>query len=217
MRRKFYEPHVNDSSRLATTTIEEIAWLRASYIRQSVRVRIPKLGQATPRAIGHYGRRTLQFVGAVAPPPMGKSKLGEAISSALSRPAVLNCFLDEAASRSTQHRRTRHLSSDHHSRERSVRRFRRRRSHLGHHRATLLTTINMNDADPTAWLTEMLKRLAGDLPNRKKSTASCRGTTPPDRSQLTAYNIRAPFAGCWTTSQAGLSPPIRSCFATLGA
>ncbi len=52
--------------------------------------------------------------------------------------------------------------------------------------ATLLQTAKMNNVDPVAWFTQTLERIDNAWP-RAKSTHSCRGTTPPERPRLVAY------------------------------
>lgn len=166
VRRKFYELHVNGSSRLATTTIEQMTRLWA--IEEGVR------GQAAEARVKLRREQSAAVVAELfsswereLPRLSGKSKLAEAIRYALSRRTVLERFLDDGR-----------IEIDSNIVERAIRPQTITRKNAlfagsdGGGRtwatiATLLTTAKMNGVDPNAWLTQTLERLAADWPNSK--------------------------------------------------
>jgi transposase len=166
VRRKFYELHVNDSSRLATTTIEQMTrlWALEEAVRGQdpearVKLRREQSAAVVAELFSSWEREL--------PRLSGKSKLAEAIRYALSRRAVLERFLDDGR-----------IEIDSNIVERAIRPQTITRKNAlfagsdGGGRtwatiATLLTTAKMNGVDPTAWLTQTLERLAGGWPNSK--------------------------------------------------
>jgi transposase len=164
IRRRFYELHISDSAKVATTTIEHMAGLWD--IESRVRGKTPDERRAA---------RQETSVGIVAdlfrlwqdtlPRISGKSKLAEAIRYAISRRATLERFLSDGR-----------IEIDSNIVERAIRPQTITRKNAlfagsdGGGRtwatlATLMQTAKMNDIDPQAWLTQTLQRIANGWPN----------------------------------------------------
>ena len=164
VRRKFFELHVNESSPLATRTVEAMAllWIVEDDIRgrdAPVRADIRRQ-QSTPIVAQLFALWEKEL-----PRLSGKSKLAEAIRYALSRRVVLERFLGDGR-----------IEIDSNIVERAIRPQTITRKNAlfagsdGGGRtwatiATLLTTAKMNGVDPFAWLTQTLERLAAGWPN----------------------------------------------------
>lgn len=177
VRRKFFELHVNESSRLATQTIE--AMVPFWQIEDEIRGCNPEHRRAVRQ------QRTRPLLDALfalwareLPRLSGKSKLAEAIRYALARRAVLERFLDDGR-----------IEIDSNIVERLIRPQAITRKNAlfagsdGGGRAwatiaTLLTTAKINGVDPYAWLKLTLERIAAGWPNR-------------DLDQLMPWNYQA--------------------------
>jgi transposase len=163
LRRRFYELHVNGSSRIATRTIEVMADLWR--VEAEVRGSSPAAREAARRD------RSAAIVAdlfnlweAELPRIPGKSKLAEAIRYAISRREVLGRFLLDGR-----------VEIDSNIVERAIRPQTITRKNAlfagseGGGRtwatiATLLQTAKLNDVDPLAWLTQTLQRIANRWP-----------------------------------------------------
>src|SRR5246127_4330314 len=163
VRRRFYELHVNESSRLATQTITTMAalWKVEEDIRGKDPATRGKARQEKPAAIV---ARLFELWETELPRLSGKSKLAEAIRYAISRRAALECFLSDGR-----------VEIDSNIVERAIRPQTITRKNAlfagsaGGGRtwatvATLLQTAKMNDVDPHAWLTQTLERIAQGWP-----------------------------------------------------
>jgi transposase len=164
VRRRFYELHVADSSRLATTTIERMThlWKVEETVRGShsdVRA-AARQETSTPIVADLF-----ELWQDALPRISGKSKLAEAIRYAISRRPALERFLSDGR-----------IEIDSNIVERAIRpqAITRKNSLFagsdGGGRtwatiATLLQTAKMNDVDPQAWLTQTLERIANGWPN----------------------------------------------------
>jgi transposase len=165
VRRKFYELHANESSRLATQTIE--AMTRLWQVEDEIRGQNPhhrciarqKHARARVNDLFALWQREL-------PRLSGKSKLAEAIRYATARRTVLERFLDDGR-----------IEIDSNIVERLIRPHAITRKNSlfagsdGGGRAwatiaTLLTTAKINNVDPYAWLKLTLERIAAGWPNR---------------------------------------------------
>ena len=158
-RRKFYELHASDSSKIATETVELMAklWQVEETARgQSPDARVAAR-QATSAAVVtelfSLWQKTLPRIS-------GKSKLAEAIRYATSRRSIFERFLTDGR-----------IELDNNIVERAIRpqTITRKNSLFagsdGGGRtwatiATLLQTAKMNNVDPQAWLTQTLERIA---------------------------------------------------------
>jgi transposase len=164
VRRRFYELHINDSSKLATTTIERMTQLWE--IEEKVRGKEPDVRTAARQEASVAIVADLFKLWQDALPRIsGKSKLAEALRYAISRRATLERFLTDGR-----------IEIDSNIVERAIRpqTITRKNSLFagsdGGGRtwatiATLLQTAKMNDVDPLAWLTQTLERLANGWPN----------------------------------------------------
>ncbi|MDE2075387.1 MAG: IS66 family transposase [Alphaproteobacteria bacterium] len=165
VRRKFYELHANESSRLATQTIEAMAplWQIEDEIRGHSSEHRSAIRQQRSRAIVH---ELFTLWERELPRLSGKSKLAEAIRYALSRRPVLERFLDDGR-----------IEIDSNIVERLIRPQAITRKNAlfagsdGGGRAwatiaTLLTTAKINGVDPYAWAKLTLERIAAGWPNR---------------------------------------------------
>jgi hypothetical protein len=134
LRRRFYELHLNGSSRLATQTVTTMAelWKIEGDIRglapqrawPPVSIGLPPLWPSCSIS----GKTELSRIS-------GKSKLAEAIRYATSRRKVLECFLTDGRDRDRfQYRRAGDPASNNHAQERAVRGQRRWRPDMGNHR-----------------------------------------------------------------------------------
>lgn len=163
VRRKFYELHVNGSSRLATQTVKAMAalWKVETEIRgldPAARANI-RQEKSTAIVAGLF-----ELWGKELPRLSGKSKLAEAIRYAISRRAALERFLTDGR-----------IEIDSNIVERAIRPqtiTRKNSLFAGSHGggrtwatiATLLQTAKMNDVDPHAWLAQTLERIAQGWP-----------------------------------------------------
>ncbi|THV10580.1 IS66 family transposase [Rhizobium rhizophilum] len=163
-RRKFYELHASDSSKIATETVELMAKLwevEAAARGQSSDARVAAR-QATSAAVVMelfaLWQKTLPRIS-------GKSKLAEAIRYATSRRSIFERFLTDGR-----------IELDSNIVERAIRpqTITRKNSLFagsdGGGRtwatiATLLQTAKMNNVDPQAWLTQTLERIAKGWPS----------------------------------------------------
>ncbi|MGE8106558.1 IS66 family transposase [Allorhizobium sp. NPDC080224] len=163
-RRKFYELHASDSSRIATETVELMAKLwevEAAAQGQSPDGRVAA-SQATSAAVVNelfaLWQKTLPRIS-------GKSKLAEAIRYATSRRSIFERFLSDGR-----------IELDSNIVERAIRpqTITRKNSLFagsdGGGRtwatiATLLQTAKMNNVDPQAWLSLTRERIANGWPS----------------------------------------------------
>jgi transposase len=159
VRRRFYELHVNESSRLATQTVTTMAGLWE--IEADIR------GQDPEMRVKARQEKSAAIVAALfdvwdkeLPRLSGKSKLADATS----RRTALERFLSDGR-----------IEIDSNTVERAIRPqtiTRKNALFAGSHGggrtwatiATLLQTSKMNDVDPHAWLTRTLKRIAQGWP-----------------------------------------------------
>jgi transposase len=120
LRRRFYELHLNGSSRLATQTVTTMAalWKIEGDIR----------GLAPAARMDARQQRSAAIVAELfnlwemeLPRILGKSKLAEAIRYATSRRKVLECFLTDGRRDRFQYRRAGDPASKNHAQERAVR------------------------------------------------------------------------------------------------
>ena len=163
LRRRFYELHINGSSRIATQTVTTMAELWS--IEEAVRCQ-----SAAARATARQDRSAVivaelfRLWETQLPRISGKSKLAEAIRYATSRRTALERFLDDGR-----------IEIDSNIVERAIRPqtiVRKNAIFAGSDGggrtwatiATLLQTCRMNDVDPLAWLTQTLERIANRWP-----------------------------------------------------
>jgi transposase len=163
-RRKFYELHASDTSKIATATIERMTELWR--VEDTVR------GHSPPARAAARQKTSAAIVAdlfslwqATLPRISGKSKLAEAIRYAVTRRAIFERFLTDGR-----------VELDSNIVERAIRpqTITRKNSLFagsdGGGRswatiATLLQTAKINDVDPLAWLTQTLQRIANGWPN----------------------------------------------------
>jgi transposase len=163
VRRRFYELHVNESSRLATQTITTMTalWKVEEDIRGKDPATRVKARQERSAAVV---ARLFELWETELPRLSGKSKLAEAIRYAISRRAALERFLSDGR-----------VEIDSNIVERAIRPQTITRKNAlfagsaGGGRtwatiATLLQTAKMNEVDPHAWLTQTLERIAQGWP-----------------------------------------------------
>jgi hypothetical protein len=163
-RRKFYELHAAESSKVATETVERMAklWQIEETVRgQSPEARVAARQQTSAAVVAELfalWQKTLPRVS-------GKSKLAEALRYAISRRAIFERFLTDGR-----------IELDSNIVERAIRpqAITRKNSLFagsdGGGRswatiATLLQTAKMNNVDPVAWLTQTLERIANGWPS----------------------------------------------------
>ncbi|MGO9392297.1 IS66 family transposase [Rhodoblastus sp.] len=165
LRRRFYELHVDDSSSLATVTVERMKDLWA--VEDQVRGMTPDDRSAARRQssapivaeLFALWEKELTLIS-------GKSKLAEHIRYALERRASFELFLADGR-----------VEIDSNIVERAIRPQTITRKNAlfagsdGGGRtwatiATLLTTAKMNGVDPFGWLKQTLERIANGWPNR---------------------------------------------------
>jgi transposase len=163
LRRRHYELHISDSSKVATQTIKIMAELWE--VEEEVRGRDPDTRMAARQ------ERSAAIVAdlfklweAELPRISGKSKLAEAIRYAAARRAALERFLSNGR-----------IEIDSNIVERAIRpqTITRKNSLFAGSEgggktwatiATLLQTAKMNNVDPLAWLTQTLERIANRWP-----------------------------------------------------
>ncbi len=156
VRRRFYELHVNESSRLATQTVTTMAGLWA--IEADIR------GQDPATRVKVRQEKSAKIVAALFDLWEKELKLAEAIRYATSRRAALERFLSDGR-----------IEIDSNTVERAIRPqtiTRKNALFAGSHGggrawatiATLLQTAKMNTVDPHAWLTQTLERIARGWP-----------------------------------------------------
>ena len=165
VRRKHFELHINESSTLATQTVEAMAPLW--QIEDEIRGQSPEYRRAVRQL---RSRAIVDNLFALwereLPRVSAKSKLAEALRYGLARRRVLERFLDDGR-----------IEIDSNIVERLIRPQAITRKNAifagsdGGGRAwatiaTLLTTAKINDVDPYAWLKLTLERLAAGWPNR---------------------------------------------------
>ncbi len=164
VRRKFYELHINDSARLATTTIERMTrlWAVEETVRgQDPAVRAAARQETSATIVAELFNLWEDALARIS----GKSKLAEAIRYATARRATLERFLTDGR-----------IEIDSNIVERAIRPQTITRKNAlfagsdGGGRtwatiATLITTAKMNNVDPLAWLTQTLERIANGWPN----------------------------------------------------
>jgi len=163
LRRRFYELHVNGSSRIATRSVTTMAelWTIEAEIRGKDPATRTKARQERSAAIvtGLFKLWETEL-----PRISGKSKLAEAIRYATSRRGVLERFLADGR-----------VEIDSNIVERAIRpqTITRKNSLFAGSEgggstwatvATLLQTAKMNNVDPLAWLTQTLERIANRWP-----------------------------------------------------
>ncbi len=190
-RRKFYELHVAESSKVATETVDRMAklWQVEETVRgQSPDARVAARQQTSEAVVAELFALWQQTLPRIS----GKSKFAEAIRYAISRRAIFERFLADGR-----------IELDSNIVERAIRpqAITRKNSLFagsdGGGRswatiATLLQTAKMNNVDPLAWLTQTPERIANGWPSSEIDALS-RGTTPAERPQLAAY------ASAWQT------------------
>jgi len=165
LRRRFYELHVADVSRIATATVEQMSVLWA--IEAEIRGKHPATRQAIRQA------RSAPVIAALfslwhteLPRIPGKSKLAEAIRYATRHRAGLERFLADGR-----------LDIDNNPVERAIRPqtiTRKNALFAGSDGggntwatiATLLATARLNEVDPYAWMKLTLERIASGWPNK---------------------------------------------------
>ena len=134
VRRRFYELHVNESSRLATQTVTTMAGLWEI----EADIRGPRLS--------------------------GKSKLAEAIRYATSRRTALERFLSDGRIEIDSNTVERAIRPQTITRKNALFAGSHGGGRTWATIATLLQTAKMNDVDPHAWLTQTLERIAQGWP-----------------------------------------------------
>lgn len=164
VRRKFYELHVSEGSKLATATIERMVPLWA--VEEAVRGHSPQ---------ARANRRQQQSAPIVAqlfslwekelPRLSGKSKLAEAIRYALSRRQALERFLADGRIEIDSNIVERAIRPQTITRKNSIFAGSDGGGRTWATIATLLTTAKMNGVDPFVWLAQTLQRLADGWPN----------------------------------------------------
>ena len=164
VRRKFYELHVSEGSKLATTTIERMVPLWA--VEEAVRGQSP---QARANRRQEQSARIVAELFALwekqLPRLSGKSKLAEAIRYALSRRRALERFLADGRIEIDSNIVERAIRPQTITRKNSIFAGSDGGGRTWATIATLLTTAKMNGVDPFAWLAQTLQRLADGWPN----------------------------------------------------
>jgi len=163
-RRRFYELHANDSSKVATATIEKMGalWAIEEKVRgQSSDVRVAARQEASAAVVADLYKLWQDTLPRIS----GKSKLAEAIRYALHRREAFEQFLHDGR-----------IEIDSNIVERAIRpqAIIRKNSlfagNAGGGRtwatiSTLIQTAKMNGVDPLAWLTQTLERIAAGWPS----------------------------------------------------
>ena len=162
-RRRFYELHANDSSKVATATIERmgVLWSIEEKVRgQSPEVRVAARQETSAAVVADLYKLWQDTLPRIS----GKSKLAEAIRYALSRREAFEHFLHDGR-----------IEIDSNIVERAIRpqAIVRKNSlfagNAGGGRtwatlSTLIQTAKMKKVDPLAWLTQTLERIAAGWP-----------------------------------------------------
>jgi transposase len=163
-RRRFYELHANDSSKVATATIEKMGalWSVEEKVRgQSPDVRVAARQEASAAVVADLYKLWQDTLPRIS----GKSKLAEAIRYALNRREAFEQLLHDGR-----------IEIDSNIVERAIRpqAIVRKNSlfagNAGGGRtwatlSTLIQTAKMNEVDPLAWLTQTLERIAAGWPS----------------------------------------------------
>lgn len=163
-RRRFYELHANDSSKVATATIEKMAalWSIEEKVRvQSPDVRVAARQEASAAVVADLYKLWQDTLPRIS----GKSKLAEAVRYTLNRREAFEQFLHDGR-----------IEIDSNIVERAIRpQATVRKNSLfaenaggGRTWATLSTLIQsakMNEVDPMAWLTQTLERIVAGWPS----------------------------------------------------
>lgn len=165
-RRRFYELHAAGDSRVATTTVERMADLWK--LEAEVRGKSPEARAAARQAVSvPIVAELFSLWQKTLPRISGKSKLAEALRSAIARREIFERFLTDGL-----------VELDSNIVERAIRpqTITQKNSLFagsdGGGRtwatiATLLQTSRMNNVDPVAWLTQTLERIANQWPSAK--------------------------------------------------
>lgn len=162
-RRRFYELHANDSSKVATMTIERmgVLWSIEEKVRgQTPDVRVAARQETSAAVVADLYKLWQDTLPRIS----GKSKLAEAIRYALSRREAFEHFLHDGR-----------IEIDSNIVERAIRpqAIVRKNSlfagNAGGGRtwatlSTLIQTAKMNEVDPLAWLSQTLERIAAGWP-----------------------------------------------------
>lgn len=163
-RRRFYELHANDSSKVATATIEKMGalWSIEEKVRgQGPDVRVAARQDASAAVVADLYKLWQDTLSRIS----GKSKLAEAIRYALNRREAFEQFLHDGR-----------IEIDSNIVERAIRpqAIVRKNSlfagNAGGGRtwatlSTLIQSAKMNEVDPLAWLTQTLERIAAGWPS----------------------------------------------------
>ena len=165
VRRKHFELHVNESSKLATQAVQAMAALW--QIEDEIRGQSPEhrraIRQQRSRAIVHdlfaFWERELPRLSA-------KSKLAEAIRYGLARRRALERFLDDGRVEIDSNIVERLIRTQAITRKNAIFAGSDGGGRAWATIATLLTTAKINGVDPYAWLKLTLERLAAGWPNR---------------------------------------------------
>lgn len=163
-RRKFYELHVAESSKVATETVERMVWHVEEPVRgQSLDARVAVRQQTSAMIV------TELFAPLAEDPAADLRQIetcrGDPLRHVASR--HLRALPDRRPHRTRlQHCRARHQAPGNHETELDLRRQRRRGRNWATV-ATLLQTAKMNNVDPLALLTRTLERISNGWPSSK--------------------------------------------------
>ena len=163
LRRRFYELHVNGSSRIATQTVSTMAELWA--VEEAIRGKDPATrARARQERSAALVAELFKLWETELPRISGKSKLAEAIRYATSRRAVLERFLVDGRVEIDSNIVERAIRPQTITRKNSLFAGSDGGGQTWATIATLLQTAKMNDVDPLAWLTQALERIANRWP-----------------------------------------------------
>ena len=169
-RRKFYELHVAESSKVATETVERMAklWQVEETVRgQSPDARVAGRQQNSAAIVTELfalWQKTLPRIS-------GKSKLAEAIRYAISCRAVFERFLADGRIELDSNIVERAIGPQDITRKNSLFAGSDDGGRSWATIATLLQTAKMNNVDPLAWLTQTLERIASGWPSSRNRRA----------------------------------------------
>ena len=163
VRRRFYELHVNESSRLATQTITTMAALWK--VEEDIRGKDPATRvKARQERSAVIVARLFDLWETELPRLSGKSKLAEAIRYAISRRAALERFLSDGRVEIDSNIVERAIRPQTITRKNALFAGSAGGGRTWANVATLLQTAKMNEVDPHAWLTQTLERIAQGWP-----------------------------------------------------
>ncbi|WP_028749702.1 IS66 family transposase [Rhizobium mesoamericanum] len=163
-RRRFYELHANDSSKVATATIEKMGllWSIEKKVRgQSPDIRVAARQEASAAVVADLYKLWHDTLPRIS----GKSKLAEAIRYALNRREAFEQFLHDGRTEIDSNIVERAIRPQAIVRKNSLFAGNAGGGRTWATLSTLIQSAKMNEVDPLAWLTQTLERIAAGWPS----------------------------------------------------